>query len=86
MAVSRIAFALADAMNAIRELSPGGPERPGFAVDLAMDLETFERVVSELEYHHGGKLQRDQRYRGLGKAMRYTGIRLIAMPPGNRNG
>lgn len=84
MPVSRIAFALHDAVREVKELG-GGDERPDFAVDIRMDQRTFDGVVKELEHHFGGaRLRRDDRHRGLGQAVWYSGIRLVSVPPGYR--
>lgn len=78
---TRIAFALADAIAEIRRLVP---ENPALVVDIHMDQATHNKIVGELEYHFGAKLQRDDRYRGLGVAVKYQGMRLISILPGNR--
>lgn len=84
MPVSRIAFALHDAVREIKDLS-GDHERADFAVDIRMDQRSYDAVVKELEHHFGGaKLRKDDSHRGLGQAVWYSGVRLVSVPPGNR--
>lgn len=85
MAISRIAFALSDAMNEIKRLDETAGDRPDFRVDIHLDHKTHERVLDELEHHFGAKLQKDPHYRGMGSAVRYSGMRLIKVLPGNRD-
>lgn len=80
MPVSRISFALADVVREIKGL-PGVEGRDAARVDLMLDVETYEQVVRELEYHHGAKLKRLDDYRGQG--VRYAGCRILMIPPGN---
>lgn len=77
MPVSRIAFALGDLRTEIKALLP---EYEGSLADIGMPPPVFEKVVSELEHHHGAKLQKDSEYRG--RAVRYAGMRLVMVPVG----
>jgi hypothetical protein len=85
VAVSRIAFALGDLRAEIAGLL-SEDLRTSPLVDVCMAPMVYDRVVSELQHFHGGKLQKDARYRGPGTAVRYASMRLISVPPGNRNG
>lgn len=85
MPVSRIAFALGDLRAEIASLLPE-EARTSPLVDVCMTPTVYDRVVSELQHYHGGKLQKDDRYRGPGSAVRYASMRLVSVPPGNRNG
>jgi hypothetical protein len=86
MAISRIAFALSDAMNEIKALDTTAGDRPDFRVDIHMDYVTYNRVIDALQHHFGAQLQKDAHYRGVGRAVRFAGMRLIMVPPGNRDG
>lgn len=80
MAVSRIAFALYDLAQEVKRLVPGTEAQ----ISIAMDHVTADAVVRELEHHHGAAIQKDREHRGLGQAWRYSGMRLVSLPPGNR--
>jgi len=85
MPVSRIAFALGDLRAEIAGLLPDDV-RTSPLVDVCMAPSVYDRVVSELQHFHGAKLQKDAHYRGPGTVVRYASMRLISVPPGNRNG
>lgn len=78
---TRIAFALSDAIEEIKRIV-ADPEK--IVCDIHLDAVTHATVVRELEYHFGAQLQRDSHYRGLGTAVKYQGMRLISILPGNR--
>lgn len=87
MAVSRIAFALGDLVAEVGRLSPDGPERPGFGIELRLDPETFAAVERELVHHFGGgRLREDKRaddgLRGIARCVRIGGLRLVSVLPG----
>lgn len=85
MPVSRISFALADLRNEVKALIPDEDEREAASVDICLAPPVYDLVVRELEYHHHGqKLQKDDRHRGPGRAVRYAGMRLVCVPLGNR--
>lgn len=81
MPASRIAFALGDLRSELAALIPEDQMIMPLA-DVHMPPLVYEKVVKELEYHHGGKLQKDRMYRGT--AVRYAGMRLILEPLGNK--
>ncbi len=84
MAISRIAFALSDAISEIKDLDNTAGDRTDFRVDICMDHVTYDRVVDALQHHFGAQLQKDAHYRGMGRAVKFAGMRLIMVPPGNR--
>jgi len=86
MAISRIAFALSDAISEIKSLDTTAGDRPDFRIDISMGIKTFDRVVDEIQHHFGAQLQKDAQYRGMGRAVKFAGMRLIMVPPGNRDG
>lgn len=85
--VSRLAFALGDLKTEIMALLPDEDARERALITILLDPPAFSLVVRELEYrHHGAKLQKDERFRGPGMAIRYAGMRLVCQPPGNKHG
>lgn len=88
MPVSRIAFALADLRSELGSLA-GATDR-ALPVEIRLDHETFAAVERELVHYIGGAsiLKREPRpddgLRGVAKRIRFSGVSIVAILPGNR--